>query len=449
MNRDVLPWLAASLGAAVLGVPIAFSDTWGTFVLIALFFTLVFAAIASVMRTEADHTWLLRWVMLGFMAKIVGALARYYMVAVMYGGGDSYRYYRVGTEIAEQLRLGQIPEFTQLGAAFGTRVLEFITGGLFALFSPDMQGGFLIFASFAFAGQLMLYAAYRRWAQPAQLKPYAFFILFLPTYAFWPSSIGKDAMVIFAVGGAAYFIARILQSYEVRWLVGLAFFLGWLGLIRIHVAGLIVIGLIGAGVLARMHRDSGASARLRRLLVLGGFVAAGGVVLTFFPDVFGVDLTGSDSLDAFTSDVVRRTSEAGTVASGGPVTSPTDVPDAIALVLFRPFAFEATELQHFFAAAETTLLLGLTIWKLPAILGNWRAWRANAYVVFSTLYLLVYSVAFSVVRNLGIVARQRGQVLAFFLCFLVALGWREKERRTLVVPNQVGRPSSTPQLARR
>ena len=450
MSKNVLPWLGASLVAVALGVPIAYSTSWGGFVLIAVLFMVTFGTIASAMRTEADHDWLLKWVALGLMAKIVGTLARHYMVAVLYGGGDSFRYFRVGTEIADQFRIGRIPEFAEPGAAFGTRVLEFFTGGLLTVFGTDMLGGFLIFSMFAFAGQLMFYAAFRRWAEPRQLKPYAFFVLFLPTYAFWPSSIGKDAIVIFAVGGAAYFISRILETYEVRWLLGLAVFLTMLGLIRIHVAGLVVLGLIAAGVLARMRPEATAVARLRRLLVLGAFVAAGGLVLTLFPDVFGVEITGANSLDAFTSDVVRRTSEAGTVASGGAVSSPLDIPDAVALVLFRPFALEASELQHFFAAAETTLLLALTIWKLPAILGNWRAWRANAYIVFCTMYVLAYSVAFSVVRNLGIVARQRGQVLAFFLCVLIGLGWKIREdQRKLPIVTPAGKRSSSPQPLQR
>jgi hypothetical protein len=429
----------------VLGVPIAFSGTWGAFVLIALFFTVVFGAIASAMRTEADHTWLFKWVMFGFMAKILGTLARHYMVAVYYGYGDSGRYYRVGLEIADQFRMGQIPEFTQPTGAFGTRVVEFITGGLFTPFTPDLMGGFLIFAIFAYAGQVMFYAAFRRWAKPSQLKPYAFLIFLLPTYAFWPSSIGKDALVVFALGGAAYFIARVLEAYEIRWLLGLGLFLGLLGLIRIHIAGLVVLGLIPAGILSRMLHRGMAAAKLRRLLVLGGLVAAGGFVLAVFPDVFGFDIAaGADSLDSFTTEVVRRTSERGTVASGGAVTSPLDVPDAIALVLFRPFIFEASELQHLFAAAETTVLLGLTVLMLPAILRNRKKWRANAYIVFSTFYTLAFAVAFSVVRNLGIIARQRGQVLAFFLCLIVGLGWPEKEDRGRPTgPKRVATPSST------
>jgi hypothetical protein len=448
VNSAVMPWLGAALIAAALGALIASGSSWGAFAMIALLTTTLFVAIAYKMRSAVDHDWLVKWVMLGFLAKIVGTLARYYMVAVLYGGGDSYRYYRAGTDLATQFRTGYIPELAeQSQGGFGTQITEYITGGLFTIFTPDMVGGFLIFSAFAFGGQLLLYAAFRRWAGPGQLKPYAFLVLFLPTYFFWPSSIGKDALVLFAMGGAAYFISRTLGSFEIRWLMGLAAFLGILGLIRIHIAGLIVGGLIAAGVIAKMPKDTGAAASLRRLVVVGGFVAAGGLVLVIFPDIFGVDLTGADSLDSFTSDVVRRTSETGTVAAGGAVTGPEDIPGAVALVLFRPFAFEASELQHFFAAAETTLLLGLTLWKLPAMLRNWRAWRANGYVVFSTFYVVGFAIAFSVVRNLGIIARQRGQVLAFFLCVLVALGWERGNEEIEADDIKTAKPSSTPRPA--
>lgn len=444
MNSELMPWFGAGLLAVALGFLIALSSSWGAFALVALLVVALFAAVASRIRTTADHSWLVKWVILGVLAKIVGTLARYYMVAVLYGGGDSYRYYRVGSELAVQFRQGHIPEFAeQSQGGFGTQVVEWITGGLFTVFTPDMVTGFLIFSTFAFGGQLLLYAAFRRWAGPGQLKPYAFLVLFLPTYSFWPSSIGKDALVIFAIGGAAYYISRILESFEVRWLLGLAVFLGILGLIRIHIAGLIVAGLIATGIVAKMQRNVGAAARLRRLLVVGGFVAAGGLVLVLFPEMFGVDLTGTDSIDSFASDVARRTSESGTVASGGPVAGPADIPGAVALVLFRPLAFEASELQHFFAAAETSLLLSLTIWKLPAMARNWRSWRAKGYVVFSTFYVFGFAIAFSVIRNLGIIARQRGQVLAFFLCVLVVLGWERGNEEATSEEIMARRPSST------
>jgi hypothetical protein len=442
--RDVSPWIAAALAAAMFGGLVASGTSWTPFVLTFILATLVFGAMGLKMRTEEDQAWLPRWIMLGFAAKVAGTLARYWMVVVLYGGGDSYRYFEVGNQLADVWQAGRVPELTESGA-FGTQILEYITGILFAIFSPDMVGGFLIFSLLAYGGQLFFYAAFRHWAHPHQLKPYAFFVLFLPTYFFWPSSIGKDALVVFALGASAYCAARLLKTYDIRWIIGLALSLGLLGLIRIHVAGLVVIGLMAAGLLSRTPKEAGSAVRFRRVLTLGGFLAAGAVVLAVFPDIFGVDLTGSDALDSFTSDVTRRTSEKGAVAAGSPVSGPADVPGAIALALFRPFVFEASEVQHLFSAAETSLLLAVTVWKLPAILRSWRSWRGNAYVVFCTFYVLSYSIAFSVVRNLGIIARQRGQVIAFFLCMVIGLGWAErpKAERPTIYPTGVGVPRET------
>lgn len=432
MTRQTGVLVLAGGTALMFGAMLAFGASGAALLFMAVLALMMFGGIGLAMRTEADATWLPKWVILGFLAKLVGTYARYWMVAVLYGAGDSYRYYRVGLDLAGQWQTG-VPPLTGRGA-FGTQIVEWITGGLFTIFTPDLLGGFLMFSIIAFGGQLFLYAAFRRWAKPHQLKPYAFLIFLLPTYMFWPSSIGKDAIVVFALGGAAYFAARTLEAFEIRWIPGLVLFLGLLGLIRIHVAGLVVGGLVMAGLFAKLPPDVDPIAKVRRLVFVGVGVAAAAAVFTFFPDVFGVEITGEDSLDAFTSDVVRRTSESGTVAEGGAVTGPADIPRAIALVLFRPYAFEASELQHYFAALETTIFLGLFIWKLPAILRNWRSWRSNGYVVFSTFYVLGFSIAFSVVRNLGIIARQRGQVLAFFLCIVIVLGWEERRKKPPEIP---------------
>jgi hypothetical protein len=420
---------------------VASGASGGAVASLAILAFLMFGAIGWAMRTTRDASWLPTWVVLGFAAKLAGTFARHYMVAVLYGGGDSFRYFRVGTELAAEWRDGRIPELTEKGA-FGTQVVEAITGGMFAIFTPDLLGAFLMFSILAFFGQLMLYAAFRRWAASHQLKPYAILIFLLPTYSFWPSSLGKDALVVFALGGAVYFAARTLEAFELRWLVGLAAFITIVGLIRIHVAGLAVIALVGAGVIGRARFKADPLAVSRRLIVIAGFAGAGVLVVTFLPDIFGVDLASAGSLDAFAADVVRRTSEKGTVAAGGAVTGLADVPGAIALVLFRPYIIEATEIQHYFAALETTLVLGLTIWRLPTILRNWRMWRSNAYVVFCTIYFIGFAIAFSVVRNLGIIARQRGQVLALFLVVLVILGWEEKKS-----PRRLQTPTSPPVAA--
>lgn len=426
MRSETGTWAAAALLVLVFGAMVGFGASGATVVFIALLGTAVFLMIGSTMARPVDASWLPRWVALGFIVKLMGTAARYYMVTVFYGLGDSFRYYEAGTALAAEWRNGTIPGLTGRGS-LGTQVVEAFTGGLFAIVTPDMLGGFLLFSIVAFMGQLLLYAAFRRFAKPHQLKPYALLILLLPTYSFWPSSIGKDALVLLGLGASAYAAARALHAFQLRWLFLLGLSLAGLGLIRIHIAGLVVGAFALTALFAKVPAAGTPGVAFRRFMTLGAGVAAAAVVLAVFPDIFGVDILNSQDLEGFTADVVRRTSERGTVGSGAAFSSPLDLPGAIAHVLFRPFIFEASEVQHLLAAAETGLLAALTLWRLPTILRNLGSWRSNAYVVFCTFYTLAFSIAFSVVRNLGIIARQRGQVLAFFLAFVIALGWPDPE----------------------
>jgi hypothetical protein len=430
VNGETWFWvLAAAIGVG-FGLLVAFGASGAAIVLMIAIGTLFTSALGRTMRREADASWLATWVTLGFLAKMAGTFARYFMVLVLYGAGDSLRYYSVAVDFARIWRNGEIPGLSGSGS-LGTQVVEAATGGLFAIATPSLLGGFVLYAMISYLGQLGFYAAFRRWAQPHQLKPYAFLILFLPTYAFWPSSIGKDALVILFLGTCAYFIARLLESFEFRWVLPVGICLVALGLIRIHIAALVALALLGTVIVSKLRIGAGMSTRARKFLTLGVSVMAVVFAITLIPDIVGLELNDPDDIIPFTEEISRRTSEDGTVAAGNPVQSIVDVPGAIVLVLFRPFVFEASEIQHLLAAAETTLLLLLAVWKLPAMLRNWRQWRRNAYLVYCTLYTIAFAVTFSVVRNLGIISRQRGQVLAFFLALVIGLGWEESKRARL------------------
>jgi hypothetical protein len=449
VNNESGFWvLVAAIGLGI-GLLVAFGASGAAIALMIAIGTLLISAFGRTLRRDVDEQWLAKWIVLGFLAKMAGTFARYYMVMFLYGSGDSLRYYSTGVSLAQIWRDGNIPALTGSGS-LGTQVVEATTGALFAIATPSMLGGFVMFAMVSYLGQLGLYAAFRRWAQPYQLKPYAFLIFFLPTYAFWPSSIGKDALVVLFLGLAAYCIARLLEKFELRWVLPLGLSIGGLGLIRIHVAALVALALVGALLVSKLRIGSGFLARGRKFLTFAG--AAGAVVLavTLIPDIVGLELGDAGDIAPFTEEIARRTSEDGTVASGNPVSSVVDIPAAVALVLFRPFVFEASELQHLFAAAETTLVLLLTVWKLPGIIRNWRQWRSNAYLVYCTLYTLGFAIVFSVVRNLGIIARQRGQVLALFLAVVIGLGWGEsKDFRNSRLAEERERESATPAMAGR
>ncbi|GEM_PF-3142931 len=427
MRSESALWaLVAAVGAG-FGLLVAFGASGATIVLTVAIGTLLMSALARSMRREVDAKWLVTWVIVGFLAKMAGTFARYYMVMVLYGAGDSLRYYTVAVRLAEDWRNGSIPALTGSGS-LGTQVVEAVTGGLFAIATPSLLGGFVLYAMVSYLGQLGFYAAFRRWAQPHQLKPYAFLVFFLPTYAFWPSSIGKDAIVILFLGVGAYSISRLLESFELRWVIPVGVSIGVFGLIRIHIAALFALALVATVIVSKLRVGAGLPAKARKFLTFGAAAAAVVLAVNLIPDIVGLELNDPDDIVPFTTEIARRTSEDGTIASGNPVRSLVDVPAAVVLVLFRPFVFEATEIQHLLAAAETTLILLLTIWKLPSMMRNWGRWRSNAYLVFCTLYTLAFAIAFSVVRNLGIIARQRGQVLAFFLALVIGLGWNESRK---------------------
>ncbi|MEX2624527.1 MAG: glycosyltransferase family 39 protein [Acidimicrobiia bacterium] len=387
---------------------------------------LAMAGVGRMMSRPADREWLTTLVVFGFVAKLAGSGARYLVIRYVYGGGDAFGYYRVGTEFAHQWRAGNPPPLSG-NRGEGTQVMEAITGVVFAPFLPDFLGGFFLFAALSFFGQLALYAAIRRWAPSHQLKIVASLIFFLPSYVFWPSSIGKDAVMLLGLGIAAYCVARCMEAYETRWLVGAGLAVAGMGFIRVHISALFVGALLMTAIVAK-PRSQARVVGLRRLTLIVLLAVIGFLTVNAFQARYGTNLLDAGDVESFSESVVDRTSK-GTTVPGGAVTTPADVPEAVVFVLFRPFIWEAGEFQVLLSALETTFLLGLLIWKLPAMYRNRKKWRSNSLVVFSTLYVLAFSIAFSAVRNLGIIARQRTQVLAFLLIVIIALGWDEPQAR--------------------
>jgi len=420
------------------------------FLIAAVFFALI-SWVSKAIPNSRDRVWLPQIVMWGFAAKAFGALARYYMVADLYGGGDSFDYHGRGVAFARIWRSLSVPSFGASGE--GTAFTEVVTGLIYSIYTPSMRGGFLMFAFIAFLGQLLFYAAFRPWLQDKALKRYALVIMFFPSIVFWPASVGKDALMIFFMGLATLGISRLLRRFE---LVGLI--LASLGLyltaeIRPHVA--MMLALAAALAFVFMKRREGRGRGIKRLIPLA--LALIGVIFAWsaFSADFEVSLEGTtDTQDpaAFLDRVSNQTAQGGSEVSGGVVTSVTDIPAATLKVLFRPLIHEGTSLAILVSSVEGTLLLMVVVWKLPAAWRNRSMIRANPLLLLSIMYTGGFVIAFSSMLNLGIIARQRVQVLPFFLALLVTLGWprededevkresRTQQRRKALQPT--GRPDS-------
>lgn len=423
-------WLVAIIVLIwTIGGLVAWEEAPTMFLLLVL--AVPIGLIARTIGTERDLKWIPSWLVLGYVAKMVASSGRYWVLAALYGGvGDAVGYHGNGIRNAEILRAFQLPEF-----GTGTEFVQVFTGVLYVPYTPTMLGGFFIFATLAFLGQVLLYAAFRRAFDSAGLKWYAFLIFFFPNLLYWPSSLGKDALMMFFIGIAAYGAVRLFADYQPRWLPVLAIGVAGAGVIRSHI-GLLIMVSVGAAI-AIGRRPRLQEANFRRLVSLAGLTLVMAGALAWAIADFGIDLSGGindqlvqEELDPVFSNVEEQTDKGGSAVEGGAIRSLTDIPDGILRVLFRPLPYDAHNLQALVnSIIEGSFLLALFIWRFPAIIKNFRRKWRDPYMVFALTYTAGFVFGHSAVLNLGIMARQRSQAIPLVIVILVELGAMGVKRR--------------------
>lgn len=419
-------WILAGIGVVGLTGAAFVGFDISVLVILALFAVLTLI-LGQLITTDHDRTWLPWFLLAGFVAKVIGSALRYWVYVYVYlSQGDAGRYHGVGTGLADVWRGLQVPSLEGARGS-GTRVLEMITGLFYVPYEPTLLGGFFIFAMVGFLGQVLFYAAFRRALPDGRLKIYAALILFLPGLAFWPASIGKEAVMIVFLGLTAYGAVRLFQQYHAKWIVVLAIGMAGAGVIRPHVTALMMTALVGAMLFAKA--PEGTAARVRRWALIS--VAAFGLffAIVLSAEQFGLDPTDLE-LEPFLDDLQRQTEQGGSAVEGEPIQSITDVPEGVLRVVFRPLIFEAFSPLALASGIEGTALLALILWKLPPMIRNTGLLRRRAYLMYSLLFVIGFIVVFSPVLNLGILARQRTQMLPMLLALVVGLGWgsRAQER---------------------
>jgi hypothetical protein len=388
---------------------------------------IVFSWVGKAAATKTDRDWLPQWIMWAVIVKLIGALGRFWMVTVLYASGDSYSYHMWGGIFAQVWRGMQVPvsQSSQPGTAF----TEIVTGFIFAPYTPSMLGGFIIFALIAFTGMLLFFFAGRHWLAGYQLKMYALAVLFAPSLIFWPSSIGKDALMVFFLGLAAYGASRLLKFYQFSSLLFIAPGVYLASQIRSHVAAVMAISIALAALIGKPPKKHEKSAK-RGVMILA-CVAGAAAAVALFSSTFGVTVDGGSGTtdpEQFLSDVSEQTATGGSEVEGGAVGSPAQLPGAIIKVLYRPLIYEAGNAQALLSALEGTALLAITVWNLPAMWRNKRRLREKPYLLMAFFYTGGFIVGFSAILNLGLLARQRVQVLPMLFALIAGLAWEETKK---------------------
>ncbi|MFN8105670.1 MAG: hypothetical protein U0U69_14535 [Acidimicrobiia bacterium] len=354
----------------------------------------------------------------GLVLKVLGAFGRYGMAYILYAEGDAATYDLWGRDISAILRSGSFHIDTGTPSIVGTGFVRLLTGIVYTFIGPSQMAGFLVFAWLGFWGLFFFYRAYRVTFPDANPLLYGCLIFFVPSMFFWPSSIGKEAWVLFTLGLATLGCAKLFRSKLSGFWQAAAGTLG-VALVRPHIAVILVVSMVVGYALGRVESSGGKRMNpvVKAVVVV---VLVGGALLTAnnAAKYFGVEDASLESATAVTAEANRRTTQGGSEFAAPNPQSPAGFPLAALTVLYRPFVFEAHNLQGLITAAEASAFLVLTLVALPRILRNLGQLRRNGFLLACIAYILLYTYFFGSIGNFGILARQRIQVLPFLFAVI-------------------------------
>ena len=371
-----------------------------------------------------------RILILALLIKLLFSGPRYYFNEVYYKGeGDAGRYDQAGGFLVENLQT--TGQFTIKGSELAgfpseTRIVGYFTGCLYLIFGASNFGGYLVFSWLSWIGLLFFFRAFQI-AQP-NAPPYlaAMCIFFFPSMLFWPSSIGKDALMVFLIGLLTMGSARLLTGRKP--LVGLLWIAlagGFMAEIRPHIVAISAVALM-ASALASPKRDVGRRGAVGRLAVVILLIPVLVSLIGRIDTVMGTSAGGSTSIESAFNENVDRTQIGGSAFAATPVRTPIDIPQATISVLYRPFVYEARSVPVLLSALEGTLLLVLTVlgfrwlWRIGPVMYR------SPFAAFCGTYVLAFVIAFSSIANAGILSRQRVQM--YPLLMLLACIAHEQHR---------------------
>ena len=96
-----------------------------------------------------------------------------------------------------------------------------------------------------------------------------------------------------------------------------------------------------------------------------------------------------------------------------------NAPMALVNILFRPFPWEARNIQLAISSAEIWGFWALAWWRRRQIVASIKNWRVSKLVRVAIPFIIIYSVLLGLlIANMGIIARQRIFLFPFlFLLF--------------------------------
>ncbi|MEX0832940.1 MAG: hypothetical protein WD276_03565 [Actinomycetota bacterium] len=374
-------------------------------------FSAVILGIAVVLLPRAakrDGLLTTRFLMFALGARLAASLLYFAVHMTVYEGtGDLFDYSERRTQIAESIRALQPEAF--FDDWFHTT--EYAVGLIYTVTGTTLLGAIAIWCAFAFVGTFYFYKAFRVAFPNGNARLYAWLIFFLPSILYWPSTLGKDALVLLGLGVATYGLAVLFRGELGRGaalsLAGLAV----VGVIRppagLALAGAALAAMLGARIFRAVSR---APNWLPSMLVTVVLVAgAAGLTAMWVRTPEGLIAKQTKSTQGEPGSFHKSNFD-----PPNPFT-PVGLPYSVVTVNFRPFPWEVESLFQAASSIEMLLVAALLIVRRREIVAGIWGWRRNNFVAVVALAWLFVSIVLAPIGNFGALARQRVQVLPFLL----------------------------------
>ncbi len=429
MSYAIPRQVAILLIAVGLGVSIAATEYYriSGAIIVGLGLLVISAYLVPRLIPRGDAYFFSNLLPIALLAKMVATLARLSIGDQVYGLADARRYDIAGSTVSDHVWRGEFnAAFSNFG--LGADATGFVTGVIYSLAGQTLFGGFLIFGFIAFLGSILFIHAYRCAFPNSNSRSFSVLILLYPTVLYWPSGVGKDALMFFLVGIVSYGAAAILTGRHCRGIVALMAGLGGAFAIRPHIA--LIAGLaFGFAILLRKTSGSPAANTVRILfaagLVFSVFVIANRTAWYFKAD--SVNPAAVFQLLAEKAEGELGEAKTGSTFTATDVNAPTWVPMAFVTVLLRPLPWEAHNAQAYLESASGLVIALLIVKYRGRLWQSIKDMRERPYLVYVSTFAVMLILLLSTFHNFGLLARQRAIVLPLvftLIAYVPAVGSR-------------------------
>ena len=427
--------------------------SWADFLLVPLYFLILFVFILFIKKNHKDNILYKKYLVKGFVFKMVCTVAYCLLIYFYWGVGDSMNYFKNALYIKQLMHSG-IENYSLLlkdsdylkdvysleGSSnepgWLLERMSFLLGYLsfFRFLTTSM-----LLATLAYSGMFKMFEAFCS-LMPEWHNRLAWAVLFFPTVTFYGSGILKDTVCFAAMGWIVYGIVQIFynKKIRVRYLIMMVISTILIAAIKAYIIAAFLVPFIVFLVMLLVRKIK--IVFFRRLffpiaiIFLIGLYQFNAAAVDNLLGRFAIEKLFDNIKEQQQSYLNSEDFSGGSVFNIGTI-EPTlsgfisKMPAGINATLFRPYIWESKNVLMIFAGMENIILLLLTIGIIfkTGLFKFIKTSFSNPYVFLFLIYTMIFAAIIGLsTANFGTLGRYRIQIIPFYLAGILYVWYLKK-----------------------